>query len=102
VERKTNPDVYPVTAEFEQQVQSRIRELPGRFQQPVAAVFQVMAENIGEYEHGSADVEDTIGNWTDDNQEAVQIYADVCFDVMLSWMAKLADPPQSNRTQEDA
>jgi hypothetical protein len=86
----TNPDVYPVTAAFEKEFEEKLEalRLTGNLQYNHAyPVFRTMAENIGEYEHGSADVQDCIGNWTDDNKAAVQIYADVCRDVLTSFIS---------------
>jgi len=81
----TNPEVYPITAAFEEQFKAFMPTLA------LHRVFKAMAANIGEYEHGAVDVEDVVGNWSDDKKDLVRIYAEVCDDVLRTLAALARD-----------
>lgn len=56
----TNPDVYPITAKFEKFLEEELAKI-GPDHPNAAVAFtagEKMKEVLGEYEHGTADVED--------------------------------------------
>lgn len=99
----TNPDVYPVTAEFEQYTQAfldncdrtRVSETTLRNGQRLR---NIMAGTIGEYEHGTADVDvvfdEEVSDTNFDDQDkplpehlrrkALKYYTEVCKDILLT------------------
>jgi len=95
----SNPVIYPVSAQFESNMRGALGDdmletIVTVQSDTIVAVFQVMCETIGEYEHGSADVEDVAPYWfnlikvTDDGAP-VAIYANVCQDILHALIAKL-------------
>lgn len=61
----TNPEVYPITADFEAKVKEEYEKALKPFTPMMAAKIErmkkmtdFMAETLGEYEHGTADVEE--------------------------------------------
>lgn len=109
--RNTNRDVYPESAAFEDFwdtfVVPNFDETKGDHivhQAIVSTLFSVMRSNLGEYEHGSADVEDVfegIGEFNVDAEEEdaqsknwrilLRMYSAVCGDILLSLQAHLRD-----------
>ena len=84
----SNPDVYPETAAFEQKMGPLVAPFAGaKPQSAILRMYSVMRSNIGEYEHGSVDIEAVIGNWSDNHRDSVHIYRSVCEDVLLSYIA---------------
>jgi predicted DCC family thiol-disulfide oxidoreductase YuxK len=68
----SNPQVYPITAAFEQwwvEVKG-LNPLPN---EATERVYRIMASNIGEYEHGSVDWDGSIKD-----------YVEVCKDLILT------------------
>ena len=93
----TNPEVYPITYAFEEEYAMRVQLVPGHLRQPVQALYEVMAGNIGEYEHGSADIEDVFEDLMPDPhtyhyederraawEKCMKMYSAVCGDVLMS------------------
>jgi hypothetical protein len=67
----TNPNVYPVTAEFEKNWEAKVTP-----HKHVLGMYKVMAENIGEYEGGHADLDGV----------TLEQYVEVCEDVLLTML----------------
>lgn len=80
----TNPDVYPITAAFEKEFEQRASRYYATWE-----AFKAMAGNIGEYEHGSADVEDVF----DGEDINLNNYVAVCTDILNTMIAVQVDRP---------
>jgi hypothetical protein len=65
---ETNADVYPITAAFEKEFKDLSKDAVYR------KTFRVMVHNIGEYEHGSADL----------GGIKLREYVGVCKDILLT------------------
>lgn len=86
----TNPDVYPITYAFEQEMAPKVEEAEeGLFRAAAQSLFEVMAGNLGEYEHGSADIIDVYESRWPQRQQRVLLesYAEVCKDILLTFIS---------------
>jgi hypothetical protein len=88
---KSNPEVYPITRSFEdwwEEEMTVLRVPPASA--ALSELYRICRENIGEYEHGSADVEDlfdTAGLVTPESSAPlVRAYAEVCKDIILTFI----------------
>jgi|SRR5215469_2113776 len=99
----SNPDVYPITAAFEQEFEGR---LPKYFRTPsgltsVQRLYEIIRETIGEYEHGTADVEDVFDDLIDDirhttdpdefHRATMKCYAAVASDLLMTILNTIGD-----------
>jgi hypothetical protein len=88
----SDPDVYPTTASFERTVTEYMRANPpknDRDARTIQAVYRVMNSNIGEYEHGSVDVEDVFKDVP--MPSLLLAYRVVCEDVLQSLIVTLSE-----------
>jgi hypothetical protein len=87
----TNPDVYPVTARFEQQaallVKDRLHVLDVHDEHAVLQLIKTMKSNIGGIEQALY-LDDVILTQQPSNWE-VKAYASVCEDVLVAFLIQL-------------
>lgn len=103
----TNSDVYPVTAGFEQWYEAALDRLftkdpQAKVPEGLNTAYEAVRTALGEYEHGSADVDQVFegtdmattyreyrASDLDDRplyRQMLQIYANVCTDVILTML----------------
>jgi hypothetical protein len=106
----TDAQVYPVAAEFETNMQPHLDKLSFGRRLRLQFVYNSMRENIGEYEHGTADVDDVFEgieglpgvprhdpddlDYDDrpDQARLLKVYAAVCEDLLLTIIYTGEDP----------
>jgi hypothetical protein len=102
---------YPIQTKFCEEMRPHIEKYHGEKEKYIEGLFDSIAECLGEYEHGSADIEDCFedifpfdrdaDDWPEQRRRMLEQYAVIAQDVMLCWLYSPDDDIQTGEQDDD-